>query len=252
MNFDLNSDTGVDPTEEAPQEPLKEEVPQKELFENVSFMAKGVLPLAFMPFLIAGLFFQIVGLWTAILSTQATLTWKPVRAEVLASNATRVYLRSGSDLSLDVKYRYWYNGKPYESSEFGVAASSRFAGEPGANAKDPVRDYPKGGMFTAYVNPDDPSSAAVDPRPTFSNALAVLLAVPFTLVGLSGVLSDSALSRFNYEWMSFLWGVAALATFALGHGIDLAVGVVFAIYFTVLAILEWNSRIAAARPAESD
>jgi hypothetical protein len=234
----------------------------RSLIDRVPFLNKGAIPFIFLPVLLLGSYFQALGLWSALSSDYALLAWPSVRAEIIASGTQSESFvsyrgRSGTtvvehpDADLGVRYRYRTKGQAYESTSFGLGGAS-FLGDPTYGVADWVREHPIGSRITAYVNPRDPSNAAIDPRPTLFTALEMLVAMGFTLIGLTGVLAERVQARIDYEMIAGAWGLLAMLVYFAGHAFGIAVGCVFAIYFVTLFAIRLSTHLGSLSTLEED
>ena len=215
---------------------------------SVPFLNKGGFPLIFAPILLLGAYFQALGLWDAVKSDYAMLTWPRLPAVVVSAGEVSVPIRQyvgrsggtqGASRStiLDLRYRYTFKGKTYDSSGFGMGSWTAFSSESGVSPADWAKDHPAGSLLRVYVNPAEPDMSAVNPGPTFSAAVCMLVALPFTLIGLSGVLSDEAQAKLSFEAIAVGWCALILAIYALSHSVTIGLIVVLAVFLLLLGVI---------------
>lgn len=105
--------------------------------------------------------------WTA---TPATVIWSKVKTHSGSK---------GSSYSVDIFYRYTFNGRAYRSNRWGTQDGS----SSGSSAKQKiVAAHPAGSAFTCYVNPQKPWQALGDPDP-FPGGFWMLFPLPFLAIG---------------------------------------------------------------------
>lgn len=212
----------------------------------VPFLGKGAFPLVFAPILLLGAYFQARGLWDAIRNDVALLTWTQTPAVVVSSGALseeRTQVMDGragghasavDDAVLDIRYRYTFKGKLYDSMSFGAGEWTAYSEDSGVSPAEWARQHPKGSVLKVYVNPSDPQVSAVNPAPTFTALAYMLVALPFTLIGLAGVLSDEAQSRLSFEAISVVWCALVFGIYAAGHAVTVGVASALAAFLLLV------------------
>jgi len=111
-----------------------------------------------------GLFF-LIGLGFLVFKTvpdvahiQQSRTWPTTRC-VIAHSGVRSHSGKSTTYSIDVLFRYEFNGKKYASSHYDFSTSS----DSGYQSKqDTVRKIPAKAKTTCYVNPADPTVAVLN------------------------------------------------------------------------------------------
>lgn len=118
--------------------------------------------------------------------------WVTTRCTILSSEVEQHNGGDGDTFSVNIRFRYHVDGKPYESDRyhFFTGASSGRAGK-----QKIVARYPPGSQHDAYYNPRDPSQAVLH-RGFSKDAWFSLFGLPFFLVGLGGVLG-------SLGWLNF-------------------------------------------------
>ncbi len=107
--------------------------------------------------------------------TPATVVWSRVTSHSGS--------KGGTTYSVDVFYRYQFQGRDYRSNNYGVMSGS----SSGRDAKQEIVDsFPPGSTLTCYVNPQKPWQAIVNRNPGAS-ALFVLFPLPFLGIGIGGL-----------------------------------------------------------------
>jgi len=93
---------------------------------------------------------------------QATTDVTDVEATVISSSVGEVGSATGSDsYTINVRYRYTYDGETYTSWSMCPGAGSACVptSDSRSDMEEALEDYPEGGTVTAYVSPSDPSQA---------------------------------------------------------------------------------------------
>jgi hypothetical protein len=89
----------------------------------------------------------------------------------------------GTTYSVDILYRYQFNGKQYKSNRYGFIGGSS-SGRGGKQAI--VKQYPPGSEKTCYVNPDDPAEAVLHRGLSWMFLLG-LIPIVFGAIGFGGL-----------------------------------------------------------------
>ncbi len=117
-----------------------------------------------------------------------SVAWLQVTAEIVKSEVTTSTSTSSSarnrTYSPVIEYQYEFNGRSYQSDTvyFGLMGTDDSSFAHGIRNK-----YPKGMMVTAYVNPDDPEEAALEPGKSGDSGFLLwigLLLIPLSLFGI--------------------------------------------------------------------
>ena len=110
-------------------------------------------------------------------------SWVPVPATVESSHVRSHHGDDSTTYSVDVLYRYAFNGREFRSNRYDVMGGS----SSGRRAKQQiVNGLPPGTRVTAFVNPADPTQAVL--KRGFSwTALLLLVPALFMVGGLTGV-----------------------------------------------------------------
>ena len=142
-------------------------------------MSAGCLRLFFLPFLGMGLFFlwllTIQPAWQSLAAQQ----WTPTPCVVESSQVKTHSSSDGPTYSIEVVYRYFWEGREYTSKEY------QFSGGSSGGRKSKalvVRRFPPGTETTCYVNPNAPSEAVIHRGPNVEMAWGGIGLI-FALVG---------------------------------------------------------------------
>jgi len=109
--------------------------------------------------------------------------WVETPAKVVWSRVRSHSSDDGTTYSVDIFYRYQFNGKEYRSN-----TSDLFSGSSsGRSSKQKkVKEHPRGKEMTCYVNPAQPWQALLE-RDLGWSALFALFPLPFIAIGLGGL-----------------------------------------------------------------
>ncbi|MGB6223615.1 DUF3592 domain-containing protein [Haloferula sp.] len=110
-------------------------------------------------------------------------SWVETPAEVIWSRVLSHSSDDGTTYSVDVFYKYQFDGKEYRSNRWNVVGGSS-SGRSGK--QEVVRAHPRGATFVCFVNPDEPWRA-VAKREVGWAGLFVLFPLPFLAVGFGGL-----------------------------------------------------------------
>ncbi|MBW3566029.1 MAG: DUF3592 domain-containing protein [Acidobacteria bacterium] len=147
---------------------------------------KNIGRIVFGIFLLFGLGFMIpfgFMFWGLIDSSN----WEETRCTVTSSE---VGVHSGSDgstYSIDIRYRYEWNGEEYSGDRYHFSSFGSSSGYQGK--ADVVERYPVGSETPCWVDPNDPEKSVLA-RKVGWEALFVLLPLVFVVIGLLGVLGS--------------------------------------------------------------
>lgn len=112
--------------------------------------------------------------WLTLRDTQ---DWVEAPATVIWSRVQSHAGDDGTTYSVDIFYRYQYQGQRYRSNRMRLASGGSSSGYDGK--KEIVDRYPKGHQFTCYLNPKRPWEAVVERR---MSVLITILAIGLPLV----------------------------------------------------------------------
>lgn len=129
-------------------------------------------------FLLIGCIFTVAFTVPGIVRAIKSRTWPAAQATVISS---RVQTHRGDDTtySVDVLYRYEFEGKAYLSNTYGLVGGSSSGHE---SKRKIVSQLGRGTSTTAYVNPNDPVIAVLD-RTVGPVFLLLFIPVVFALIG---------------------------------------------------------------------
>lgn len=147
--------------------------------------AKNVGRLVFGIFLLSGLGFMIpfgFMFWGLIDSRG----WEEIRCTVTSSGVGVHSGDDGSTYSIDIRYRYEWNGQEYSGDRYHFSSFGSSSGYQGK--ADVVERYPVGSEAPCWVDPDDPEESVLA-RKVGWEALFVLLPLVFVIIGLLGGLA---------------------------------------------------------------
>ncbi len=109
--------------------------------------------------------------------------WKETDAEVIWSRVARHSDSDGTTYSVDLFYRYQFQGKDYRSNRYNLIGGSS-SGHSGK--QEVVRAHPPGSSLTVFVDPDKPWRAVVK-RGAGWGSLFALFPLPFMAIGFGGL-----------------------------------------------------------------
>lgn len=142
----------------------------------------GCLVAFFLVFALFGLGFGVPFFLLPAMEAWGSRDWVEVPATVESSEVGVHSSDDGSTYSVDILYRYRYDGRDYRSGRYDFLTGSSSGYDSKAEI---VARYPAGTETRAYVNPDDPASAVLS-REFRGDWLFVLVPLIFTVVGLGG------------------------------------------------------------------
>lgn len=135
----------------------------------------------------------------------AARSWEEVPCEVVSSEVREHSGDDSSTYSIEVTYRYRYDGRDFESSRYQFLGGS----SSGRAGKQRVVDrLPPGGPCVCWVDPKNPSEAVIE-RGLTSTYWFALIPLVFVLVGAGGVFasiwgyakSETLLAPKNRAWL---------------------------------------------------
>ncbi|MBK1856219.1 DUF3592 domain-containing protein [Verrucomicrobiaceae bacterium 5K15] len=110
--------------------------------------------------------------------------WVETPAKVIWSRVRSHSSDDGTTYSVDIFYRYNFDGRVYKSNNEGIMSGSSSSGRSSKAAK--VKEHPPGKEITCYVNPEKPWQAMLS-RELGWSALFALFPLPFIAVGVGGL-----------------------------------------------------------------
>ena len=110
-------------------------------------------------------------------------SWSAVPCVVESSKIRSHSSDDGTTYSVDILYRYEFDGRTYKSNRYEFIGGSS-SGRSGKEAI--IRQYPRGAKKTCYVNPDDPAEAVLQRGLSWMFLLG-LLPLVFSAVGFGGL-----------------------------------------------------------------
>lgn len=137
--------------------------------------------------------------------------WKAVPCTIISSQVRTHSDSDGSTYSIDILYRYVYEGKEYQSSRYKFMGGS----SSGRSGKQRIVDrYRPGTKATCYVNPDAPYEAVID-RGFTADMLFGLIPLVFVAVGVGGFFgmrraAKKAGTKGSVDWLPQVKGEAAM------------------------------------------
>lgn len=133
-------------------------------------------------FLVVGLVFSLFFVLPAIKSLRA-LDWQETECQMLASSVATHSGDDGATYSVEVTYRYRFDGAEYTSNRYRFLGGS----SSGREGKQKVVDsLPPGSTTTCWVNPESPGDSVLDRGLSWEYAFA-LLPLVFVLFGAAGL-----------------------------------------------------------------
>ncbi len=127
-----------------------------------------------------------------MLRVQEAQHWPTAPATVLSS---QVRTHRGSDsttYSIDISYRYTWEGQEYTSDRYDFSMGSSSGRESKARV---VRAFPVGHHFEAYVNPDNPAEAVINRDFQWLYAALLGFGAVFVIAGLAAALGGLRTAR---------------------------------------------------------
>lgn len=113
-------------------------------------------------FLLAGL----LGMWITtigpLIQIYQAQSWQPTKCGVLTSEVRTYEDSDGDTYSVDITYSYLFNGVRYEGNQydFGFGSSSGYK-----KKAEIVARHPPGAEILCFVDPEDPTSSVIHPKP---------------------------------------------------------------------------------------
>lgn len=140
-----------------------------------------------------GLFFVGLGslfvlfLWAAYQKAKAMDVWIETPAEILRSEVIdwRSTKYTNAEFKADLRYRYEFGGKSYESTQIKIADGP--SGERKRIEKK-IKPYPAGSTVSAFVNPANPAQAVLK-RNTKAAIYTVWFPMIFVIGGIGVIVS---------------------------------------------------------------
>ena len=141
--------------------------------------AAGVL---FLVLFVAGGALGYFVFFPAVYKSFTSGNWIAADCVVQSSRVQRHESDDGTTYSVDIAYTYVYQGHTYRSNRYKFigGSSSGYYGK-----AEVVKQYPKGGHATCYINPSDPSEAVLK-RELGAEIFFGLIPLVFMLVGFFG------------------------------------------------------------------
>ncbi len=141
-------------------------------------------------FLVVGLGFLAIFAFPASKVIQAR-SWRPLDCEILASSVAAHSGDDGYTYSVEVTYRYTFDGVEYTGSRYKFLGGS----SSGHEGKQKVVDsLPPGHVTSCWVDPSDPTEAVLDRGLSWEYAFAILPLVFVTVGAVGLILALRALS----------------------------------------------------------
>lgn len=110
-------------------------------------------------------------------------SWRAVECTVESSRVRSHRDSDGTTYSVDILYRYTFDGREYKSNRYDFIGGSS-GGSSGKH--EIVSQYPEGRTATCYINPDDPSEAVLNRGLSWMFLLG-LIPLVFLAVGVGGI-----------------------------------------------------------------
>lgn len=140
------------------------------------------------PFLLAGLAISFFLGVKPFLKVQDAKSWVPTPATILSSE---VRTHRGSDsttYSIQITFAYSWEGTRHTSNKYNFSTGSSSGRESKARV---VRAYPVGHQFKAFVNPNNPSEAVINPAFQWIYLLLFVFGSVFWMVGLGVMIAGA-------------------------------------------------------------
>lgn len=137
--------------------------------------------------LFGGFFLAITGVFDwfilqdALASSEARSSWPTVKATILSSEVEATSTSDGTSYSAKVRYAYEVDGRPHEGDRVRLGTPMSFGS---GHAERVVDRFPAGAEVRAWVDPDDPTRAALDVEGMAAAPFMFVFLTPFHCVGL--------------------------------------------------------------------
>lgn len=129
-------------------------------------------------FLATGIGVSIWG-WSILQNARASESWPATSGEILSANVRTDEDDDGTSYFGDVSFRYVVDDTPYTSKN--VSFGQYGSGNRG-HAEEIVARYPVGSQVTVYYDPDDATTAVLEPGVTWSSYFVLGIGAVFTCI----------------------------------------------------------------------
>lgn len=117
----------------------------------------------------------------AFASAEARSSWPTRSATIVSSRVVTSSTSDGTSYSAEVRYTYDVEGRTYEGDRVRLGTPMSFGDD---HAERVVDRFPAGAEVRAWVDPDDPTRAALDVERMAAEPLMFIFLTPFHCVGL--------------------------------------------------------------------
>lgn len=132
--------------------------------------------------MVAGLALLVFWIGPLFMEARDARTWVEVPCQIISSKVRSHDSDDGTTYSVDIHYRYRFDGEVYDSNRYSfIGGSSSGYGDKAAI----VRSYPSGSEAVCYVNPDNPARAVIQPEVGLGYLLGL---IPLGMMAGGGVL----------------------------------------------------------------
>lgn len=136
------------------------------------------------------------------LESREARDWTSVDATVLKSEIKR----NDDSTSINLAYRYSFQGSEYQGDRFELSDASRnFSTQ---TYKETAKDYPKGSQIPIWINPNNPEQSVFKRNMVITNWIALPFSIPFITIGLCA-LSYALLNGTAFRIQTQAWKEAA-------------------------------------------
>jgi hypothetical protein len=151
--------------------------------KGTPFKTVGLLVGFFAIFFLVGAGMLIPFFIVPALRVAEARSWQPVSCVILSSGVRSHSSDDGATYSIEVLYRYDFQGRSHQSNRYQFIGGSSSGYESKSAAVDRI---PAGATVTCYVDPDDPYEAVIE-RGFTTDYLFGLIPLLFALVGAGGM-----------------------------------------------------------------
>ena len=111
----------------------------------------------------------------------ASASWPATEGRITRSRLEMRAGDKGSSFTADVAYEYDLDGRTLVGSR--VWIGDGYSSSPGTEHRDAVTRYPVGRQVQVHYDPQDPDESVLEPGPTWSSMLLLLLGLVFLSIG---------------------------------------------------------------------
>ena len=141
-------------------------------------------------FALTGLTLGYFTAYPAIREQIASRSWVGVPCEIVSSRVNEFIPRDGkggTSYSVNVRFRYQYNGRKYYGYRYQLAPLSRSGSGAASDIQEKLATVPAGLKTTCWLDPGRPDNAVLNRNFTSGTAVTIGLPLAFLLVGVIGL-----------------------------------------------------------------